>query len=482
MSREKYDAVIIGSGPNGLSAAIALVRSGHSVLVLEAHDTIGGGCRTLPLTLPGFRHDVCSSIHPMAVISPFWRELPLAEHGLEWVFPPTPCAHPFDDGTAAALEQSVGSTADTLAEDGPAYRRHVGPLVEVANDLFGDLFGPLRLPRYPIAALKFGRAAIRSVEGLCRKWFTGLKARALLAGLGGHAVLPLDHRPGAAIALMLGLAGHAVGWPSPRGGAQTLADALASYFRSLGGEIETGRRVESLAELPPSRVVFFDLSPKQIVTLASDRLTPRYLRKLSRFRYGPAVFKIDYALREPIPWRAEACRRAGTVHVGGTFEEIADSERAAWNGEHCEKPYLIVTQPGRFDPSRAPAGQTTAWAYCHVPNGSTADMTEPIESQLERFAPGFKDCVLARAVHSPADIERYNPNYVGGDIAAGAHTLWQMFARPVASLNPYATSDSALFICSASTPPGGGVHGMCGFAAAKSALSRLRLSGAENAR
>jgi phytoene dehydrogenase-like protein len=474
MPREKYDAVVVGSGPNGLSAAIALAQKGHSVLVVEGHDTVGGGCRTLPLTLPGFHHDMCSSIHPMVKISPFLRTLPLAEHGLQWIDPPTPCAHPFDDGAAAALETSVDATAETLGEDGPAYRKRVGPLVECSDHLFDDLLGPPRFPRHPISALRFGRAAIKSVQGLCDSWFTGPKARALMAGLGGHAVLPLDHRPGAAIALMLGLSGHAVGWPAPRGGAQSLADALAGYFRSLGGEIVTGRRVNALSDLPPNRAILFDLSPKQIIALAADRLTPRYRRKLEKFRYGPAVFKIDYALREPIPWRAEACRRAGTVHVGGTFEEIAASERAMWFGEACAKPFLIVTQPGRFDPTRAPAGKSTAWAYCHVPHGSTTDMSGPIESQIERFAPGFRDCVLARCISTPADIERYNPNYVGGDIAGGAMTLWQTFARPVASLNPYATSDPALFICSASTPPGGGVHGMCGFAAAKAARRRLR--------
>jgi phytoene dehydrogenase-like protein len=473
MSADKYDAVVVGSGPNGLSAAIALTRHGHSVLVVEAHDTIGGGCRTLPLTLPGFRHDVCSSIHPMAVASPFWRQLPLHEHGLEWVYPPTPCAHPFDDGTAAALEKSVDATAETLDEDGPAYRKRVGPLASFADNLFKDLLGPPRFPRHPISALRFGKAGLKSVRGLCDSWFSGPKARALLAGLGGHAILPLDHRPGAAIALMLGLAGHAVGWPSPWGGAQSLSDALASYLRSLGGEIITGRRVTALADLPPSRIVLLDLSPKQVITLAGDRLTPRYRRKLEKYRYGPGVFKIDYALREPIPWQAEACRRAGTVHVGGPFEEIAASERAMWTGQICDKPFLIVTQPGRFDPTRAPAGQTTAWAYCHVPNGSTADMSGPIERQIERFAPGFRDCVLARAVQSPADMERYNPNYVGGDIGGGANTFRQMFARPVASLNPYATSDPTLLICSASTPPGGGVHGMCGFAAAQLARSRF---------
>jgi phytoene dehydrogenase-like protein len=473
MPAEKYDAVVVGSGPNGLSAAIALAREGRSVLVVEAHDTVGGGCRTLPLTLPGFRHDVCSSIHPMAVASPFWNELPLAKHGLEWVQPPTPCAHPFDDGTAVALEKSVAATAENLGEDGPAYLKQVGKLAGMAVVLFKDLLGPLRIPRHPFAALRFGRAAVRSVEGLCRMWFTGRRARALFAGLGGHAILPLDHPPGAAIALMLALAGHVAGWPSPRGGAQSLADALASYFRSLGGEIVTGRYIRSLAELPPSGAVLLDLAPKAVLAIAGDRLTPRYRRKLEKFRYGPGVFKIDYALREPIPWKALPCKSTGTVHVGGSFEEIGASEAAAWNGEIAEKPYLIVTQPGRFDPTRAPTGQTTAWAYCHVPNGCDVDMTRRIEAQIERFAPGFRDCVLARTVRSPTELESYDPNYVGGDIGAGAHTFWQMFARPVASLNPYATSDPAIYICSASTPPGGGVHGMCGYFAARAARRAL---------
>jgi phytoene dehydrogenase-like protein len=474
MPRDRYDAVVVGSGPNGLSAALAFARSGHSVVVIEAHDTIGGGLRTLPLTLPGFRHDVCSSIHPMAVASPFWRQLPLAEHGLEWVFPPTPAAHPFDDGTAAACEQSVDATAESLDEDGAAYRKLMAPLVRSADNLFNDLLGPLGLPRHPLVAARFGWSGVKSVQGLCHRWFQGAKARALMAGMGGHAVLPLDHAPGAAIALMLTIAAHAVGWPSPRGGAQTLSDVLASLLRSLGGEIIVGRRVTALTELPPSRVVLLDLAPKQVIALAGDRLREGYRRKLEKFRYGPAAFKIDYALREPIPWRAEACRRAGTVHVGGTFEEIATAEAAAWRGDVPEKPFLIVTQPGRFDPTRAPAGQTTAWAYCHVPNGSSVDMTERIEMQMERFAPGFRDCVLARAILAPADIERYNPNNVGGDITGGANTFWQMLARPVASLNPYVTSDPNLFICSASTPPGGGVHGMCGYAAAQAALRRLR--------
>jgi phytoene dehydrogenase-like protein len=368
----------------------------------------------------------------------------------------------------------VDATVETLAEDGLAYRKLVTPLVRSADNLFNDLLGPPRWPRHPIAAARFGWSGIKSVQGLCHRWFRGTKARALMAGMGGHAVLPMDRTPGAAIALMLTVAAHAVGWPSPRGGAQALSDALAALLRSFGGEIVTGRQVTALTELPSSRVVLLDLAPKQVIALAGDRLRESYRRKLEKFRYGPAAFKIDYALREPIPWRAEACRRAGTVHVGGTFEEIATAEAAAWRGEISERPFLIVTQPGRFDPTRAPPGQTTAWAYCHVPNGCTADMTDRIEAQLERFAPGFRDCVLARATLAPADIERYNPNNVGGDITGGANTLWQTFARPVASLNPYATSDPALFICSASTPPGGGVHGMCGFAAAQAARRQLK--------
>lgn len=474
MPPPQFDAVVVGSGPNGLSAAIALANHGFRVVVLEEHETIGGGMRTLPLTRPGFCHDICSSIHPMALASPFWKTLPLAQHGLEWIQPPTPLAHPFDDGTAAVLERSLDATADSLGADGAAYRQLMGPLVPCAEFLFSDLLGPPRLPRHAICAARFGYNAIRSIQGLVDRWFTTERGRAFFAGLGGHSVLPMEKRPSAAIAMMLGLAGHVVGWPSPLRGAQAIADALAAHLRSLGGSIELGRRVTAASDLPPSRVVLLDLSPNHVVEIAGDRLTSRYRSKLLAYRYGPGVFKIDYALHEGIPWTAEACRRAGTVHIGGSYDEIAASERAAWNDEHASQPYLIVTQPGRFDATRAPAGRSTAWAYCHVPNGSTVDMSGAIEAQIERFAPNFRDCVLARSIHTTADMERYNPNYVGGDITGGAQSLWQTFARPVASLNPYATSDPDWFICSASTPPGGGVHGMCGFAAAQAACRRLR--------
>ncbi len=472
--RSSYDAIVVGSGPNGLAAAIELARDGRSVAVVEGSPTVGGGMRTLPLTRPGFRHDICSSIHPMAVASPFFRSLPLDKHGLEWVHPPAPLAHPLPDGTAVVLERSVEATAAGLGDDADAYRKLLGPLVDAAEVLFGELLRPFRLPRHPFAAARFGWQAMRSVKGLADRHFRGERAKALVAGNGGHAVLPLDQPPGAAIALMLNIAAHAVGWPFPRGGAQALADALAGHLRSLGGEVITGHPVRSVQELPQARVVLLDVTPRQVVELAGPRLTAGYRRRLGSYRYGPAAFKLDYALRAPIPWKAADCFRAATVHVGGTLDEIAASERAAWEGRVPERPFVLVAQHTLFDPTRAPAGQHTAWAYCHVPNGCTEDMTGRIEAQIERFAPGFRDCILERVAHAPADLERYNPNYIGGDIVGGAQSFSQLLTRPVASLNPYATSDPAIFICSASTPPGGGVHGMCGYFAAQAA--RLRLS------
>jgi phytoene dehydrogenase-like protein len=473
MNRTQYDAVVVGSGPNGLAAAVALAQRGRSVLVVEAADTVGGGTRSAALTLPGFVHDVCAAVHPMAVASPFFKTLPLAEHGLEWVHPEFPLAHPLDDGTAAVLQRSVDATADALGPDAHAYRRLMGPLVTAADGLFDDLLGPFRLPRRPLAALRFGLRAIRSAKGLADSWFRTDRARALVAGLAAHAVLPLEQSPGAAITLMLGIAGHAVGWPVPRGGSQKIADSLASYFRSLGGEIVTGRRVGSVDELPRNRAVLLDVTPRQVLALAGHRLPGRYRRALGRYRYGPGVFKIDWALAGPIPWRAEACRRAGTGHVGGTLEEVAAAERAPWRGEHPERPFVLLAQPSLFDASRAPAGKHTAWAYCHVPNGSTVDMTERIEAQVERFAPGFRDLILARHTTDTAAMERHNPNYVGGDITGGVADWRQLFTRPVARLNPYTTPAAGLFICSASTPPGGGVHGMCGYFAARAALRRV---------
>lgn len=470
--KDRYDAIVVGSGPNGLSAAAAIAQIGRCVLVVEAHDTVGGGARTQELTLPGFHQDVCSAIHPMGMASPFWTTLPLDRFGLTWIQPPAPFAHPLDGGIAAVQEISIDATASKLGGDGPAYRRLFEPLVANAATLFRELLGPFRIPRHPWIVSRFGWNAIRSAESLARR-FHGDPARAIIAGLAAHAILPLNYRPSAAITLMLGLAGHAVGWPLPKGGSQAISDALAGYIQSLGGEIVTGWRVKSIAELPPARAVLCDLAPKPLAAIAGERLTERYRKRLARFRHGPGVFKVDWALSSPIPWSAADCSRAGTVHVGGTFEEIAVSERAAFVGEECDRPFVLVTQPSLFDPSRAPAGKHTAWGYCHVPHGSTRDMTQLIETQVERFAPGFRDCILARATRGPKEMELDNPNFVGGDIAGGVTDLTQLFTRPVAKFDPYRTSDPAIYICSASTPPGAGVHGMCGYWAAKSALRRM---------
>lgn len=473
MSQAPRDAVVVGSGPNGLAAAIALAQRGLSVLVVEGSDSIGGGVRSQELTLAGFVHDVCSSVYPMAVAAPFLRTLPLDRHGLEWIHPQTLLAHPLDDGSAAVLHHSVDATADQLGPDGNAYRQLMSPLVAVADSLFADLLGPFRIPRHPIAAMRFGWLAVRSGRGLAEAYFHTAQARALLAGIAAHAVIPLESRPGAAIALMLALAGHAYGWPLVRGGAQRLADAMASYFRSLGGEIQTGEWVKSVDELPPSKAVLLDLTPRQVIALAGHRLPKGYTRRLSRYRYGPGIFKLDWALSGPVPWTAPACRTAGTVHLGGTLDEISVSERAAFHGRHVDRPYVLFAQPTVVDPSRAPAGKHIAWAYCHVPHGSAEDMTARIEAQVERFAPGFRDRILARHIMNPAAMEQHNPNYIGGDISGGVTDFGQLFTRPVARLNPYTTPNRGLFLCSSSTPPGGGVHGMCGFFAARTVLRRL---------
>lgn len=472
MPSADYDAVVVGSGPNGFAAAITLARAGCSVLVLEAAETVGGGLRSKPLTLPGFVHDVCAAIHPLAAASPFFRSLPLADHGVTWIEPDAALAHPLDDGQAPMLERSLPRTSAALGADGGAYVDLMTPLVRRWEPLMDMLLGPLRLPRHPLLLARFGLSGLRPAQTLAEGKFVGAAARALFAGLAAHAVLPLHQRPSAAFGLVLGILGHAVGWPLVRGGSQRLADALASYFASLSGEIQTNTPVASVGDLPASRVILLDVAPRRVLRLAGHRLPKSYRRQLARYRYGPGVFKMDWALDGPIPWRAEACQRAATVHLGGTLREIADAEQTAFNGQHSDRPFVILAQPSLFDDRRAPAGRHTAWAYCHVPHSSTLDMAERIERQVERFAPGFRERVLARHVMAPAALEHYNPNYVGGDISGGTQDLRQLFTRPAMRLTPYATPDRQLFICSASTPPGGGVHGMSGYYAAQAALRR----------
>lgn len=470
-----YDAVVIGAGPNGLAAAITLAQTGRRVIVFEARDTVGGGMRTRELTLPGFLHDVCSAIYPLAAGSPFLGSLPLEQYGLEWVQPTVPLAHPLDDGTAVLLERSVTATGESTGCDARAYDQFMSPLVAHWETLAQALLGPLRwrpLLRHALTIAPFGIAALSPAQTLARLRFRGERARALFAGLCAHAQIPLNQPISAAAGLLLGVAGHACGWPFPRGGAQRLSDALAAYLRSLAGEIVTGEEIKTIDELPQAQVVLCDITPRQMLRIAGHRLPEGYKRSLQRFRYGPGSFKVDFALDGPVPWKAQDCLQAGTVHIGGTLAEIADAEAQVARGMHPERPYVLVAQQSLFDPSRAPEGKQTLWAYCHVPHGSTYDMTERIEEQIERFAPGFRERILARHVLNPVDLERYNANYVGGDINGGLQDIWQFFTRPTLRPVPYTTPAKNIYLCSSSTPPGGGVHGLCGYFAAQAALKR----------
>jgi phytoene dehydrogenase-like protein len=467
------DAVVVGSGPNGLAAAVELARAGTSVRVLEARSEIGGGIRTAELTLPGFAHDVCSGCHPMGVLSPWFRRQPLDRHGLRWIHPPASVAHPLDGEPAVVLRRSLAETARDLGEDGRAYARLFAPFLREPHALLADLLGPLRVPRHPILMARFGLPGLLPATRLFRARFRGRRAPALLAGCAAHSILPLDRPLTAAVGMIFAFTGHVEDWPIAAGGSAAIGRALASYFEALGGRIETSRRVRSLADLPPARVVLFDTSPAQLADVGGPVLPTGYVRRLRRYRYGPGAFKLDWALDGPIPWRDPRCLEASTVHVGGTLEEIAAAEAAVWRGTHPERPFVLVVQQSQFDPSRAPAGKHTGYAYCHVPPGSTVDCTDAIERQIERFAPGFRDRILARHATGPSGLEAENANYVGGAITGGVADLRQFFARPVARLDPYATPNPRLFICSASTPPGGGVHGMCGYFAARSALRRL---------
>lgn len=471
--RSSYDAVIVGSGPNGLSAAIALAQAGCSVLVVEGRETVGGGARSAELTLPGFVHDSCAAIFPLTLASPFLSTLPLEKHGLEWINPPVALAHPMDQGGPVLAERSLERTVASLGQDQRAYERLMQPLLQDWERLAHDLLGPLPLPsRTPLTYARFALSALPSASGLARAIFRDPRTRGLFAGMAGHSQLSLYRLGSAAFGIVIGALAHAVGWPLPRGGAQSISNAMASYLNSLGGEIVTGVQVHRMEQLPQHRVALFDVAPRSFLRILGERLPAGYRRQLTHYRYGPGVFKIDYALDGPIPWKDEACSLAPTVHLGGTLEEIAASEAAVMRGEHPPRPYVLLAQHTLFDSSRAPQGQHTAWVYCHVPNGSRQDMTGPIEAQIERFAPGFSRRVLARYARNAAEMESYNPNYVGGDINAGAQDLFQQFTRPAVRLDPYSTPLKGIFLCSSATPPGGGVHGMCGYYAAQSALKR----------
>lgn len=476
MTREPLDAVIVGGGPNGLAAAITLARRGRSVALLESADRVGGGARSAELTLPGFVHDVCSAIYPFGRTSPFFADGTLERRGLRWVDPPVSLGHPLDDGTAVLVERDVDATAGMLGRDADAYRRLIGPLVGGYDRLLPDILAPFHIPLRPdrtIRLARFGLLALQSSTRLARR-FRDERARALLAGAAAHSVIGLTEPVSGAAALVMLASAHADGWPFPETGAGRIPEALVAELVELGGVVETGRPIQRLDDLPSHRLALFDVTPRQLLAIAGDRLSGRYRRSLAGYRYGAGVFKLDLAIEGPIPWRAVGLERAGTVHLGGTFEEIARAEGAVAAGRVPDRPFVLVAQQSLFDRTRAPEGRNAVWAYCHVPNGSTADMTDAILAQFERFAPGVRDRVLALVATGPAALEAYNANDVGGDIGGGRLDLGQLFTRPAWRLDPYSTPDPGIFVCSASTPPGGGVHGMCGYHAARSAERRLR--------
>jgi phytoene dehydrogenase-like protein len=469
----EYDAVVVGSGPNGFAAAITLARSGRSVIMIEAGETVGGGMRSSALTLPGFIHDICSAIHPLGIASPFFRSMDLATYGLEWVQPPIALAHPLDDGTAVLLRRSLDDTAKDLGSDGRSYKRLMGPITANWDVLLNELLGPLHLPSHPLMVSRFGLQASQSLEHFVRSHFKTVGARALLAGISAHSIMPTSRAGGAAYGLLLGSAGHVAGWPVAKGGSQRIADALKRYFLSLGGEVRKGFEIHSFDELPKAKAILMDVTPKQLLTIAGDLLPLSYRHRLNNYKYGPGVFKMDWALTTAIPWKESACLQTATVHLGGTFEEIAEAEDSVWAGKHPEKPVVILAQPSLFDTTRAPDNKHTAWAYCHVPNGSTFDMSQRIENQIERFAPGFRDSILARSVMNTNAMEAHNPNYIGGDIAGGVQHPIRLFLKPLGSWRPYATPLRGVYLCSSSMPPGAGVHGMCGYHAAQRALREV---------
>jgi phytoene dehydrogenase-like protein len=466
-----YDVVVVGSGPNGLSAAIELAGAGLSVCVFEAASTPGGGTRTEALTLPGFRHDVCSAVHPLGIGSPFFQTLGLERHGLEWIQPPAPLAHVMEDGRAVLLERSVEETARQLGADARTYARIMGPLARRFDAIGEEILGPVRAPRDPLLLAWFGWYALRSMKGFARL-FQDRDAPALLAGIAAHAMVPLDGAGTASFALVLGLAGHAYGWPIPKGGSAAIADALVQVLRERGGELVLDTRIDRMEELPPARAYVFDLAPRQLLSIAGDALPPGYRRQLRQFRYGPGVFKMDWALDGPIPWKDPACARAATVHLSGSAEQLIAAEADVHAGGIADRPFVLLGQPSLFDRSRAPEGKATVWAYCHVPHGSDLDATTHIESHIEEHAPGFRDRIIARVTRNARQMEQHSPNYVGGDINGGIADLRQLFFRPVPRLDPYATPARNIFLCSSSTPPGGGVHGMCGYWAARTVLAR----------